>query len=188
MEDSNSKKRVRGDSAESDLDSPMVKRLRDDLLDLLEDSDSLPVNQDLALVIKSFEEEILAASSTSNAKEPLLNPKSDSSEPQPDLVYLLEASDDDLGLPPPMATTTSSDEIRSEVTELLRLDTDSSGTGELLEFGDQIPNFDLFGFGIGDNYGGGHVTYGGLFEYPDVYYDSSEFSALLWRPETLSAE
>ncbi|XWS23247.1 hypothetical protein CRYUN_Cryun29cG0105100 [Craigia yunnanensis] len=187
MEELNSKKRVRDESTESDLDSPEVKRFREDLLDFLDDSDSLPVNQDLASVMKSFEEEISAAASTSTVSMPLLDLTSDSGDSQPDLGYLLEASDDELGLPPPTATT-GSEEVRSVETEWVRVDSDSSVIGELWGFEDQIPNYDSFEFEIGDNYSGDHVAYDGLFECPDVYYDSSEFSGLLWRPETLPAE
>ncbi|XVF86012.1 hypothetical protein PTKIN_Ptkin17bG0166700 [Pterospermum kingtungense] len=188
MEELNSKKRVRDESAESDLDSPEVKRLRHDLLDFLDDSDSLSLNQDLASVMKSFEEEILAGPSTSTQSVPLVDLTSDSGESQPDLGYLLEASDDELGLPPPAATTTGSEEVKNEGTELVRVDSDSSGVGELWGFEDPIPNYDSFEFGIGDNYGGDHVAYDGLFEFPDVYYESAELSGVLWRPETLSAE
>ncbi|XVE91419.1 hypothetical protein REPUB_Repub01dG0007900 [Reevesia pubescens] len=186
MEELN-KKRVRDESAESELDLPEVKRLRDDLLDFLDDSDSLPVNQDLASLMKSFEEEISAAASTVSV--PVVDLTSDSGESQPDLGYLLGASDDELGLPPPTeATTTGSEEGRSEVTELVRVGSDLSGIGDLWGFDDQIPNYDSFEFGIVDNYNNDHVAYDGLFEYSNVYDDSSEFSGLLWRPETLSAE
>lgn len=188
MEELNSKKRVRDESAESDLDSIEVKRLRHDLLDFLDDSDSLPLNQDLASVMKSFEEEISAVASTSTTSVPVVDLTSESGESQPDLGYLFEASDDELGLPPPGATTTGSEEVKSMMTELMRVDSDSSGVGELWGFEDPIPNYDTFEFGIGDNYGGDHGSYDGLYEYPDVYYESSEFSGSLWRPETLSAE
>ncbi|XVE53307.1 hypothetical protein DITRI_Ditri02bG0193600 [Diplodiscus trichospermus] len=188
MEELNSKKRVRDDSAELGQESPEVKRLRDDLLDFLDDSDSLPVSQDLASVMKSFEEEISAVASTSSLSVPAVDLTSHSGQSQPDLGYLLEASDDELGLPPPTVTTTGSEEGRTEVTELVRVDSDSSGIGELCAFEDQILGYDSFEFGIGDSYNGDHVAYDGLFEYADVYYDTSEFSGLLWRPETLSAE
>ncbi|XVE85939.1 hypothetical protein DITRI_Ditri17bG0132200 [Diplodiscus trichospermus] len=188
MEEINSKKRARDESAGSDLDSADAKRLRDDLLDFLDDSDSLPVDQDLASVMRSFEEEISAAISTSTVSAPQVDLTSDSGDSQPDLGYLLEASDDELGLPPPSGTTAASEDIRSEGTELVRVDSDSSGIGELWGFEDQIPNYDSFEIGIGDSYNGDHVAYDGLFEYPYVYDDSSEYSGLLWRPETLSAE
>ncbi|XP_022726657.1 uncharacterized protein LOC111282710 [Durio zibethinus] len=188
MEDLSGKKRGRDDSAESDPDSPEVKRLRDDLLDFLDDPDSLPVNQDLASVMKSFEEEILSAASTATEPVPVVDLTSDSGESQSDLGYLLEASDDELGLPPPTATTIGSEEGRSEVIELVRVHSDTTGISELWGFDDQIPNCDSFEFGIGDNYNGDHVAYDGLFEYPDDSYVTSEFSGLLWRSETLSGE
>ncbi|XWS64317.1 hypothetical protein CRYUN_Cryun06bG0175900 [Craigia yunnanensis] len=188
MEELNSKKRVRDDLVESDLDSLEVKKLRVDLFDILDDSDSLPVNQDLASVMKSLEEEISAAAPSLTISVPVVDLTSDSGESQPDLGYLLEASDDELGLPPRTATTTGSEEGRSEATELVRVNSDSSGIGELWGFEDQIPSYDSFEFGVGNNYNGDDMAYDGLFEYSDVYYDTSEFSGLLWRPETLSAE
>ncbi|XP_009356688.2 uncharacterized protein LOC103947496 [Pyrus x bretschneideri] len=62
MEDytSNNKKRVRDNSD----DSAEVKRLREDLLGFLDDSDADPTIQDLDSVMKSFEEEIAAATNS----------------------------------------------------------------------------------------------------------------------------
>ncbi|KAL4383718.1 hypothetical protein GQ457_15G005140 [Hibiscus cannabinus] len=182
----NGKKRARDDSNESGFDSTEVKRLRDDLLDFLDESDSLPVNQDLASVMKSFEEEISAAPSTSTESVPVVDLTSDSGESQPDLGYLLGASDDELGLPPPTASTTGGEE-RPEPTDLERVDSYSSGFGDLWGFEEQNLNYDSFEFGAVDNYNVDHVAYDGLFEYSDVYYDS-DISGQLWRPETLSAE
>ncbi|XP_039059898.1 uncharacterized protein LOC120203791 [Hibiscus syriacus] len=187
MDELNSKKRVRDDSNESDLDSPEVKRLRDDFLDLLDESDSLPVNQDLASVMKSFEDEISAAQSTSTESAPVVYLTSDSGDSQTDLGYLLGASDDELGLPPPMASTTGG-EIRSEVTDLAPVDSHSSGIGDLWGFEGQNRSYDSLELGFFDNYYVDHVAYDGLFEYADVYYDSSDISGQLWPPETLSAE
>ncbi|KAE8657447.1 putative DNA repair protein RAD23-3 [Hibiscus syriacus] len=186
MDEFNSKKRGRDDSNESDMDSTEVKRLRDDLLDLLDESDSLPVNQDLASVMKSFEEEISAAASTSTESMPVFDLTSDSGESKSDLGYLLEASDDELGLPPPTSSTTG-DEGTSEASDLDRVDSHSSGFGALWGFEDQNPNYDSFEFGFVDNYNVDHVAYDGLFEYSDVYYDS-DMTGQLWRLETLSAE
>ncbi|KAB1999848.1 hypothetical protein ERO13_D12G171100v2 [Gossypium hirsutum] len=185
MDELNSKKRARDDSNESGLDSPDVKRLRDDLF--LDDSDSLPLNQDLASVMKSFEEEIAAVPSTSTGSMPVVDLTSDSSDSQPDLGYLFEASDDELGLPPPTASTTDT-EGRSEATDLVRADSNSSGIDDLWGFEEQNPNYDSFEFGFVNNFNDGTVAYDALFEYSDVYYDSSDISGQLWRPETLSAE
>ncbi|PPD74917.1 hypothetical protein GOBAR_DD28161 [Gossypium barbadense] len=83
MDELNSKKWARDD----------VKRLRDDLF--LNDSDSLPLNHDLASVMKNF------------------------GDLQPNLGYLLEVSDDEPGLPSQTAPTTDT-KGRSEVTDFVR--------------------------------------------------------------------
>ncbi|KAE8707371.1 protein NIM1-INTERACTING 2-like [Hibiscus syriacus] len=185
MDEFNSEKRVRDDSNGSDLDPPEVKRLRDDFLDFLDESDSLPVNQDLASVMKSFEEEISAALSTSAESVVVVDSTSDSGASQPDLGYLFGASDDELGLPP-TASTTGGEEI-SEVTDLAPVESHSPGIGNLWGFEVPSPGYDSFEFGFYDNYND-HISYDGLFEDADVYYDSSDISAHLWRPEPLSAE
>ncbi|KAL5227608.1 hypothetical protein ABZP36_015873 [Zizania latifolia] len=120
-------KRAR-DSGEDEADA---KRLRpEDLLDMLDDDvDAASAADDLASVMRSFEEEIAAgdAGDTVGAT-------------QPELGFLLEASDDELGLPP--ATASSSEE--------------EAGAGEpeeTIEFGGQI-------WGFEDGIGGGYVGYG----------------------------
>nr|XP_016433344.1 PREDICTED: uncharacterized protein LOC107759846 [Nicotiana tabacum] len=95
----NSEPEVNPNSADPDaglgLYSPDVKQIREEILDILAEpetvTDRLPEVQDLDSVIRSFEEEIV---------HPL-------TQPQPDLCYLLEASDDELGLPP---TASASDD------------------------------------------------------------------------------
>ena len=180
VEDHNNKKRVRDDSVgSSELDSPDVKRLRENLLDFLDDSDPNPTIQELDSLMKSFEEEI------SSSPVPVVDLTSDSGESQPDLGYLLEASDDELGLPP-----SSSEEVKNVVeTELIRVSSDSSGIGEFWGFEDQIPSYDSFELGTGDGYNNSnaYVEFNGLFEYSDVYFDSSDFSDPTWRHETLPA-
>ncbi|KAJ0095253.1 hypothetical protein Patl1_16456 [Pistacia atlantica] len=163
----NNKKRVRDDTAVAELDSPEVKRLRDDLLSgFLDESGPDPATQELDSVMKSFQEEIAVVDLTS----------SDSGESQPNLGYLLEASDDELGLPP--SSTVSCEEAKNdEVTELVRVSSGSSGIGELWAFEDHITSYDSFELGIN-----------GLFEYSNVYFDSSEYSDFSWRHETLPAE
>ncbi|KAK6931493.1 hypothetical protein RJ641_003286 [Dillenia turbinata] len=169
------KKRVRDDASdEFDLDLPEVKRLRDDLLGFLDESDPVLTTQDLTSVMRSFEEEILfSAEPTENN---IVDLTSDPGESQPDLGFLLEASDDELGLPP--SVSPNGDESKDDVTEL-------SGIGELWGFDDEIPSYE---FGIcesnvidnGNNtfYNGEYVALDGLFEYTD------DFS---WRPETFPA-
>ncbi|XP_010528053.1 PREDICTED: uncharacterized protein LOC104805252 [Tarenaya hassleriana] len=165
------RKRVRDESNEADLDSPEVKRLRDDLLGVLDDPDPDPASQDLDSVMKSFEDE-LSATTTHH-----------SGGPQTDLGYLLEASDDELGLPPPPAPASSSAPKDEETdSELVRVSSDSSGNGEFWEFEDQMTSYGSFELGAGD----GFLGVDGLFEYPDGCFDSGE--VLPWRPETLPAE
>ena len=155
------KKRVRDESDGAVLDSPEVKRLRDDLFDVFDDSDPEPVSQDLDSVMKSFEDELSSA-----------QPRG---ETQPDLGYLFEASDDELGLPPPQPSTLlppSSGETKE--TELVRASSDSSGVGELRGIEEPVPGFGSFELDDG------------LFEYSDVSLDSGDLFS--WRPETLPAE
>ena len=192
------KKRVRDESADSELDSVEVKRLRDDLLGFLDDSDPDPSTQDLDSVMKSLEEEISAASCSvtpmpsppgaelATARVTVVDLTSDSGESPPDLGYLLGASDDELGLPP----SNSSEEALKEETELVRVSSESSGIGEFWGFDDQIPSYGTFELGSGDkfNENNDYVAFDGLFGYSDVYFESSDFSDPSWRSETLPAQ
>ncbi|KAK7390854.1 hypothetical protein VNO78_18994 [Psophocarpus tetragonolobus] len=101
-----SKKRLRDDSV---MESAEAKRLRDDLLELLDDAEHAPSTEDLDSLIKSLQQEI-------------------SGESEAQMGYLLEASDDELGLPPPP----------EEKTEVVGL-----GSESLWEFEDQIQMYDL---------------------------------------------
>lgn len=183
---SNNKKRVRDDSYESDSDSPEVKRLRDDLFCNLDDSDLCTTSPDLDSFMKSFEVEITASPPVT-----VVDLTSDSGESQPDLGFLLEASDDELGLPPSNAT--ASDE---EVVELVRVSSDSSTEfSEMWRFDDQIMSYDSFEFGIAgeENYNhnrdenGEYVALDGLFDYSDLNFGLADSSVTLWRPETTPA-
>ncbi|KAG2319930.1 hypothetical protein Bca4012_053831 [Brassica carinata] len=163
------KKRVRDESDDAVLDSPEVKRLRDDLFDVFDDSDPEPVSQDLDSVMKSFEDELSSA------------------QTQPDLGYLLEASDDELGLPPPPPSVSPIPAVKEvettteEVTDLLRASSDSSGIDELWGFEDHVSNYGSldFGFGVGDDVA---VE----FEFSDDCFDSGDLFS--WRSESLPAE
>uniref|UniRef100_A0A6N2N1I0 Uncharacterized protein n=1 Tax=Salix viminalis TaxID=40686 RepID=A0A6N2N1I0_SALVM len=171
----NNKKRVRDDFLELELDLPEVKKIREDLLGTLDESDPDSLTQDLDSVMKSFEQEISACTSS---PAPVVDLTSESAESRPDLGYLFEASDDELGLPPTI--NSSSEEVKGEEeTELVQIDsTESSGIGgELWGFEDQIPTYDSFGLGVGDsNYNSGYVAFDdGLFEYSNVCFGSSEF-------------
>ncbi|KAF2311112.1 hypothetical protein GH714_019551 [Hevea brasiliensis] len=159
MEELINKKRVR---EEAELDFPEVKKIRDDLLSILDESDPDPTTQDLDSVMKSFEEEISASSSP----VVVVDLTSDSGESQPELGYLLEASDDELGLPP-SSVTSSGEENKNEVTELVRVDSvDSSENGGFWGFDDQIPSYDSFELGVSENYNAEYAAFDdGLFEY-----------------------
>ncbi|KAG6406094.1 hypothetical protein SASPL_133691 [Salvia splendens] len=106
-----------------EIDSPEVEWLREDLLDGIdEDSDLCTSIHDLDSFMKSFEEEITTSPTSSHGsgaaeerivesasdcgesgevEEGIVELVSDSGESRPDLGYLLEASDDELGIPPP---------------------------------------------------------------------------------------
>jgi hypothetical protein len=62
---------------------------------------------------------------------PVVDLTSDSSESQSELGYLLEASDDELGLPP--SGNSLGKEVKNSETELGRDSSYSSGIGELWE-------------------------------------------------------
>lgn len=182
--DSVEKKRVRDElSDEAVIDSPEVKRLRDDLFDVLDDSDPEPVSQDLDSVMKSFEDELSTVTTTAQGSF-------SAGETQPDLGYLLEASDDELGLPPPPSvspiTVEKEEETTETLTDLVRASSDSSGIDEIWGFEDHVSNYgDLdFGSGVGD--GGDYVAVEGLFEFSDGCFDSGDLFP--WRSESLPAE
>ncbi|KAB1221049.1 hypothetical protein CJ030_MR3G018966 [Morella rubra] len=186
VEDRNNKKRVRDDSDDLyELDLPEVKRLREDLLDFLDDSEPDPTIQDLDSVMKSFEEEISPASSS---PVQVVDLTLESGESQPELGYLLEASDDELGLPP--SINNSGEKVKNVETDLVRVSSDSSEIGDLWGFEDQFPCYDSFVLGAGDGYNNTseYVAFDGLFEYSDLYFDSSDFSDPSWRHGTLPAQ
>uniref|UniRef100_A0ACD5VEA5 Uncharacterized protein n=1 Tax=Avena sativa TaxID=4498 RepID=A0ACD5VEA5_AVESA len=164
-----------------------AKRLRpEDLLDMLDDvvdTDAAAAG-DLASVMRSLEEEISAGEL-----------ELDVGPPQPELGFLLEASDDELGLPPAGGSYTSSD--------------DYAGAGEPEDaaavFGAQIWGFEDEIDGAAD-YGFGAVTSSpeaaaaaaaaaaewgddgfdaGLFGFTDDSFGPSDLAAL--RQETMPA-
>ncbi|XP_047321063.1 uncharacterized protein LOC124925138 [Impatiens glandulifera] len=169
------KKRDRDDSDEFELASPEVKRLRDDLLSFLDDSDHSTATPDLDLFMRSFQQEISASPVV------VVDLTEEPDESRLDLGYLLEASDDELGLPPPPPpppTTTTTNDIVALGSEMWRFD-------------EQISSYDEFGI-VGDGEGSSYSTAGeyvaleGLFDYSDADFctvvDEPEF---LWRQETL---
>ncbi|KAK7310042.1 hypothetical protein RJT34_07244 [Clitoria ternatea] len=178
MEPLSRKKRVRNDSEESALESSEAKRFRDDLLEFLDDADPVPPSQDLDSVMKSLQEEIAA---------PFVDLTSDSGESQPQIGFLLEAPDEELGLPPPGAPL----DPKTEETELICV---SSGISELWGFENQIRSYDSFELGTGDDYifnnnnnnnNSEYVAFDGLFDNSGAYYDDSAGFSESWRHENL---
>ncbi|KAG1334798.1 hypothetical protein COCNU_03G009170 [Cocos nucifera] len=189
-------------SREESEESPEAKRLHPDLLfDILDDDSEAeerdPATQDLASVMKIFEEEIahppppqpLAAPDAVNPALPVADF---------DLEYLLEATDDELGLPP--SVPSSSDERRDTVepeppsSEVV---TEAIGFGQIWAFDDAISGcFDGLEFGVrqqdereaavaaADEVG---VFDGGIFDYADVLCGPSDFTDISWRSESLPA-
>ncbi|KAL1568450.1 hypothetical protein AAHA92_00065 [Salvia divinorum] len=185
MEGLSEKKRGRGESEEAELEiySPEVKRLRDNLLDGVDDEvEFCAATQDLDLFMKSFEEEIIASPSAAGSGEAvqLIDLTSDSGDSLLDLGYLLEASDDELGLPP---TSSSSSSVTGDgVTELIRVESDLSELGS--EFW-EVPGYDSFDFGLEGCGNGEYVALDGLFDYSDLGFGSGDFG---WTPKTLPAQ
>lgn len=165
-----SKKRIRDDSTELEINFPEVKRLREDLLDDLYDSEFSTPSHDFDLFMKSFEEEITPSQPPETA-----GVSSESGESQPVLGYLLEASDDELGLPPPAETESARHGLGNEFWGLE----------------EQIPSYDSFDLEIAESghysgFGSGeYVGLDGLFEQSDLGFGSGDY---LWRPETLPAQ
>lgn len=185
MADSKDTKRCRDESEEAELAiySPEVKRLRENLLDSLDDDAEFGSTHDLDSFMKSFEEEITASpyagAGCGEEAVQLADLRSDSGDSRSDLGYLFEASDDELGLPPTASEAT---------TELVRVESNLSELGS--EFW-EAPGYDSFEFGFGGtltNYGIGNGEYAaldGLFDYSDMGLGSGDFGR---RPETLPAQ
>ena len=163
-------KRVREDPDES-VSSQDVKRLKEDLFNMQDES--YP-SHGLDSFIQIFENEILGFSPAPEKVEY-------SGESQPELGFLLEASDDELGLPP---STSLGEKVE---TELFRVTSDSSELSE--SWGSGYDSFDLgYGDGLCDygcsNDSGEFVTVDGLFDYSDMGFGSGE---ILLQPKILPA-
>ncbi|CAH1414657.1 unnamed protein product [Lactuca virosa] len=177
MESLSCKKRVRSDSDESGFDSVEAKRI---LLDILDDSDASTVNHDLDSFMKSFQDEISPVPEFGAGVN---------SESRPELGFLFEASDDELGLPP---TETDTDTTLT-ASEKMRVLAESVELSELWGLDDQISNYGSFEYEFGyddvnvSNYSnnGEYVALDGLFDHTDLGFGSSDLS---WRPETLPAQ
>ena len=180
-------------SAESVRYSPGRRLIEDDLLNILEETETVPERdptiQGLDSVIRSFEEEIHVPEL---APEEAMHLTTDSGDSQPELGYLLEASDDELGLPP---TGGAVEKAKIEAVEFERsISSDAVGFDGMLLLGDEIPSYYSFEFGMGteSNGGGGegeleYVAWGGLFDGWDTSYEPGAVSEVSWRTETLPA-
>lgn len=193
---SSSRKRVRDELEDSRFDSPEVKRIKEDLLENFDDTDFFTASHELDSFMKSFEKEISSSGSTlaeesaaATASAAVVDLTSESGDSQPELGYLLEASDDELGIPPSTSDVEKDESVSRVPTNSAEL------SNELWRYDEGIPNFDSFEFGIGDggSYynnnnntlgGGEYVALDGLFDYSDVGFGSSDY---LWRPEMLPA-
>ncbi|XP_055819405.1 uncharacterized protein LOC129888454 [Solanum dulcamara] len=116
--------------------SPEAKQIREDILDILDEQETF--TDRLPEVMKSFEEEIVHPSAQQNILDLM---SSDSIDPQPDLGYLQEASDNELGLPP---TLSSFDDHVDAKINLLESENAIEFENELL------PSHDSFELGLFD--------------------------------------
>lgn len=173
-----------GNSDGSGVSLPGAKRIHDDLLNFLDDADSVPAIQDLDSVIRSFEEEILVPEQAASVVT------SDAGEAGPELGFLLEASDDELGLPPSFST--GEEQQKAEAVDLETSGCDAVKLDDMaLGFENEMPSYEAYNFGIGGDADGGNVNVsndfitlgGGLFE----SYEPADISDFAWRPESLSA-
>ncbi|KAH1080519.1 hypothetical protein J1N35_020280 [Gossypium stocksii] len=176
------------DDGEDNL--PETRRIPEELLNILDDSDPVsgpdPAIQGLDSVIRSFEEEILIPEQVA-LPETIL----DSGEARPELGFLFEASDDELGLPPSLPSV----EVEQRFETAFEVDEGGGsggvGFGEMMGNEFLIPIYEPFEFGTGvdsdtnnnihSNNTGDFVALGGLFE------PAADISELAWRPESLSA-
>jgi hypothetical protein len=176
-------KLARVDSENSVVNSPETKLVvQDDILDILDDADTDPSIQGLDSVIKSFEEEILVLPTSAIG----------SGESRNELGYLLEASDDELGLPPSF----SSGDDAKNTSPFVDLTTgDGSGSfvgleGVMLEYEDEIPSYDSFEI-VGDSARKSNndvLTLGDeLFDYSGDTFDPAGYSDSSWRQESSSS-
>lgn len=176
---------------EVELDSSEARMIQDDLLDMLDDTETVPGIQDLDSVIRSFEEEIRQAS-PSAATQSVVELASDSGESQPELGYLLEASDDELGLPPTGTTSEVQPQYQYDTSNVSHQGNadDLVGLVNMSVGFEDLHSYDTFGLDIGErsieggnHTGGDYVTVDGLFDYAEP----SDFSEFGWRPESLPA-
>lgn len=165
----------RVDSDGSVIDSSRVNEIQDELLSMLDDTDDNVTERDVTV-------QGLDSGSILDPGPDLLP---QSVEFNPNLGYLLEASDDELGLPP--TVTPNGEEAKVESEDPGRVGPEGFDLTGFLGFEDDIRNYETFGLGNGVVYDGycgenglGYVTIDGLFDY-------GETGDILWRSESLQA-
>lgn len=176
---------VEPDPDDEGIQSPDVKHIQEDLLDILDDSD--PVNgldpeiQGLDLVIKSFEEEILVPT-----QDPV--PELDSCESRPELAFGLEASGYELDLPPDFEEKLATFDVEEGG------GTGAVGFADMMGYEFPIPSNESFEFGVGgdlvinsDDNNNSHSKSGDCVAFGGLFDTSADFSELTWQPESLSA-
>ncbi|CAL0323965.1 unnamed protein product [Lupinus luteus] len=178
---------TRADSCVNSCESELTRvdsEIQEDLFNIFDDSENVAERdsaiQGLDSVIKSFEEEILAPGSGLDPRDPKSVP--DSSELlQPNLGYLFEASDDELGLPPSVPESGEPGRVEPDAVD----QPDAVDLSGFVDFEDDIPNYDAFGFSNEvvaecDGVAGGLAAVDELFDY-------SETAENLWQLESLQA-
>ncbi|XP_072984350.1 uncharacterized protein [Typha latifolia] len=185
MEDSGNPKRLREENSDEwPVESLDTKRMRpDDLIDILDDDEDDDydgsASPELVSVMKSLEEEIAVG-------PPLAEEIVDPVDPREmDLGFLLEASDDELGLPPTVASSSETTEVSGNTVE----EVGDGRFGQIWGFDDEIVGFygDLdFGNGEEEEAEEGGLEYG-LFDFSDEFGGPFDYSDLSWRPESLPA-
>ncbi|XP_074585290.1 uncharacterized protein LOC141841065 [Curcuma longa] len=178
MEESGGRKRGR-DEVREEGSSPEAKRFRDEFFRSILDGDDDASGSEVASVMKSLEEEISLPSAPVRG---FVAPD------QPDLGYLLEASDDELGLPPP-ASRSPGEGCGASEAEIAVGDggeVDGVGFGQIWGFADEMDGYGGLGCGIQtedkvEAAAEGLVYDAGLFNYADDLYSPSDLSEFSWR-------
>lgn len=171
--------------------SPAAKRTRADFFFDILDDESEPDNTDLDSVMRSLEEEI---SLPVTVLEPAEAAGSDTKAKHPDLGFLLEASDDELGLPPAeVAEGEATSGMANGGGENAGGEAEEVGFGKIWGLDDEIH----LDFGLGSSEigwqqdsgvdDGGVIFDRGLFNYDGGICGPEDFSDLTWRPEFLPA-
>ncbi|KAG6528065.1 uncharacterized protein LOC122039739 [Zingiber officinale] len=161
--------------AEEEMPSPGTKRLREDLLfdDDDEGEDTVAGEQDIASVMKSLEEEISLPEKG----------KGGEAGEQPDLGFLLEASDDELGLPPPPAASSSSEEAAAAPAAEAEAEAEAVWFGQMWELADDFDEY----YGMGE-FAGLRPEERPVAEAEEVTgFDLFDFADSLWPSESLPA-